>query len=257
MLFFVALFVEYFWVRKFLLIYENANVIHRWGFGDDATGGMWDVPRFRDIPLGYEKVPSSEFLDLVASWLSNLQRGVSLFFLRFCHLCYLMGLKLIPFFCLFACRMARGHEETSTSQAGCKRRTSRETPIVSSLVAAIFLEELRSFSQVLADIRPEVADGLATPTIEGADIIVYFTSEQFTAGLRFPIMSLVKQFLHFTKAPPVLVYLNVFWILMGCSVLNLPYQLDISLVEICFIYTLKLGVGAVYLCWPIAPGCYL
>ena len=27
---------------------------------------------FRDIPLGYEKVPSSEFLDLVASWLSNL-----------------------------------------------------------------------------------------------------------------------------------------------------------------------------------------
>ena len=30
---------------------------------------------------------------------------------------------------------------------------------------------------------------------------------------------------------------------MGCSVLNLLYQLDISLVEICFIYTLKLGVG--------------
>ena len=30
---------------------------------------------------------------------------------------------------------------------------------------------------------------------------------------------------------------------MGCSVLNLLYQLDILLVEICFIYTLKLGVG--------------
>ena len=28
---------------------------------------------------------------------------------------------------------------------------------------------------------------------------------------------------------------------MGCSVLNLLYQLDISLVEICFVYTLKLG----------------
>ena len=28
---------------------------------------------------------------------------------------------------------------------------------------------------------------------------------------------------------------------MGCSVLNSLYQLDISLVEICFIYTLKLG----------------
>ena len=30
---------------------------------------------------------------------------------------------------------------------------------------------------------------------------------------------------------------------MGCSVLNFLYQLDISLVEICFIYTLKLGIG--------------
>ena len=30
---------------------------------------------------------------------------------------------------------------------------------------------------------------------------------------------------------------------MGCSVLNSLYQLDISLVEICFIYTLKLEIG--------------
>ena len=31
--------------------------------------------------------------------------------------------------------------------------------------------------------------------------------------------------------------------LMGCSVLNFLYQLDISLVEICFVYTLELGTG--------------
>ena len=30
---------------------------------------------------------------------------------------------------------------------------------------------------------------------------------------------------------------------MGCSLLNFLYQLEISLVEICFIYTLKLGIG--------------
>ena len=30
---------------------------------------------------------------------------------------------------------------------------------------------------------------------------------------------------------------------MGCSVLNFLYLLDISLVEICFIYILKLGIG--------------
>ena len=39
----------------------------------------------------------------------------------------------------------------------------------------------------------------------------------------------------------MLIHPNVFRILMGCSVLNFYYQLDISLVEICFVYMLKLG----------------
>ena len=41
----------------------------------------------------------------------------------------------------------------------------------------------------------------------------------------------------------MLIHSNVFRILMGCSVLNFLYLLDISLIEIFFIYTLKLGVG--------------
>ena len=40
----------------------------------------------------------------------------------------------------------------------------------------------------------------------------------------------------------MLIHPNIFRILMGCSVLKFLYQLDISLVEISFIYTLKLGV---------------
>ena len=72
---------------------------------------------------------------------------------------------------------------------------------------------------------------------------MYFTKEQLAAGLRFPISSLVKHFLHFFGAPPALIHPNAIRILTGCSVLNLPYQLDISLVEVCFIYTLKLGHG--------------
>ena len=57
--------------------------------------------------------------------------------------------------------------------------------------------------------------------------------------------------MHFTRAPPALITLTVFQILMGFSVLNLLYQLHIFLVEICFIYTLKLGVGAAFLCRPM------
>ena len=48
--------------------------------------------------------------------------------------------------------------------------------------------------------------------------------------------------MYFTKAPPVLIHPNVVRILIGCNVLNFLYQMDISLVEICFIYTLKLGI---------------
>ena len=61
---------------------------------------------------------------IVTSGLSNLKRGISFVLKGFFRLRCLIGLKLIPFFCLFACRMARGHEETSTSQAGRKRGTS-------------------------------------------------------------------------------------------------------------------------------------
>ena len=150
--------------------------------------------------------------------------------------------------------MTRSHKEACTSQAGRKRGTPWETPIVNSLVTAMFVEELRSFKQVPATIGLEVLDGAATSTIGTTNNAVYFTRKQFAAGLCVPIPSLVKQFLHFTRAPLALIYSNVFRILMGCSVLNSLYQLDISLVEICFIYTLKLGFGAAHLCRPTASG---
>ena len=139
--------------------------------------------------------------------------------------------------------MARGQEETSTSQAGRRRGTPRESPTASCLVVAMSVEELRSFCQVPTDISLELLDGATVSTVGAADDAIYFTWEQFAAGLHFPISSLMKQFLHFTQAPPALIHLNVFWILMGCSGLNFLYQLNISLVEVFLIYTLKLGIG--------------
>ena len=96
--FFVALFVEYFWVKKFLFLFEGAIIVRRRGSSDDAAGGVWDIPRFGEIPLGSAKVPSSGFLGHVTSGLLNLQRGISFVFRGFCRLCCLMGLKLIPIF---------------------------------------------------------------------------------------------------------------------------------------------------------------
>ena len=72
---------------------------------------------------------------------------------------------------------------------------------------------------------------------------MFFTREQLAAELRFPVPALIKQFLHFTRAPPALVHPNVIHILIGCNVLNFLYQLDLSLVEICFAYSLILRRG--------------
>ena len=72
---------------------------------------------------------------------------------------------------------------------------------------------------------------------------MFFTHEQLATELRFPVPAIVKQFLHFTRVPPALVHPNVIHILIGCSVLNFLYQLDLSLVEICFTYSLILRRG--------------
>ena len=138
--------------------------------------------------------------------------------------------------------MARGHEEVSNNQVGRQRGTPREMATASSLVVAMSTEELRLYNQVPAEISLELSNSPTTSIIEVANNVIYFTREQFASRLSFPVPSLMKQFLHFTWAPPTLEHPYVFWILMGCSVLNSLYQLDISLVEICFIYTLKLGI---------------
>ena len=144
--------------------------------------------------------------------------------------------------------MARGHEETSTSQVGRKRGPNRESPSASSSISSISVDEVRSYFQILEDIDFELSEGLAKSTMGDKYNVVFFTREQLTVGLCFPVSSMVKQFLHFTKAPPAYIHPNAIRILTGCCVLNLLYQLDLSLVEVCFAYTLRLAhYGRLYM----------
>ena len=64
--------------------------------------------------------------------------------------------------------------------------------MISNLVAAMSIEDLRSFRQVPAAIRLEVSDDTATSTIGETYNDVYFTRGQFAGGVCFPIPSLVK-----------------------------------------------------------------
>ena len=137
--------------------------------------------------------------------------------------------------------MVSGQDKTSTSQARRKKGPSRELPIESSLVSSMSMEEFRSYCQIHDSISLELSKGSPTSTVGETDSVVYFTREQFAVELHFPVSSLVKWFLHVSRAPPALIHSNTVRILMGCSLLNLLYRLDISLVEICFVYMLKLG----------------
>ena len=112
---------------------------------------------------------------------------------------------------------------TSTSPVGRRRGPSRDTPSASSIISSLSMEELRSYYQIPDNIDFELPDGPAKSTFGKEDGAVYFTRKQLSIGLRFPVSSLIKQFLHFFKASPALIHPNVIQILTGCSVLNLLY----------------------------------
>ena len=137
--------------------------------------------------------------------------------------------------------MARGQEETSTSgrPGGCLRAT----PSTSSIISSLMMEELMAYCEVPDRIDLRLIERTDKPTLGGEHNGVFFTREHLAVGLRFPVSALVKQYLHFTRAPPALIHPNVIRILIGCCVLNHLYQLDLSLVELCIIYFLRVGQG--------------
>ena len=78
---------------------------------------------------------------------------------------FFYGPQVDPFSFLFACRTEIRHEKVSTSQSRCRRGTPWDTPITSSLIAAMSAEELRFYSQILAEISLKTSDGAATSTV--------------------------------------------------------------------------------------------
>ena len=117
-----------------------------------------------------------------------------------------LGSGLIFIFFLSTCRMARGQEETSTSQPGCKRGPTRGVSFIGSIISSLSLEELRAYYQIPDDIDVVLLEGPAENTVGDEYNAVFFTREELAVGLHFPVSSLVKQFLHFTRAPPTLIY---------------------------------------------------
>ncbi|KAL6335871.1 hypothetical protein AAG906_003496 [Vitis piasezkii] len=49
------------------------------------------------------------------------------------------------------------------------------------------------------------------------------------------------KFLHYTQIPTAYIYPNIVRVLMGCNILNMLFHLDLSLLEVFFVYTIKRG----------------
>ena len=87
-------------------------------------------------------------------------------------------------------------------------------------------------------------DVVSTEKVEGRAII--FSKEQFNAGLRFPLPTLFKEFLHFSQIPPAFIHPNIVRVLMGCSIINILFNLDLTLLEVIFVYFLKKGKNDIF-----------
>ena len=137
-------------------------------------------------------------------WIQWVHIGSHLLPVWYCDL----GLIFIflPPLLLSTCSMARGQEETSTSQAGCRWGPSRESPSTSSIISSLSMDEVRSYCKILEDIEFELSEGPTKSTVGEEYNTVFFTREQLATRLRFPVSSLVKQFLHLTRAPPAYIH---------------------------------------------------
>ena len=102
-------------------------------------------------------------------------------------------------------------------------------------------QEFKKRFRVLYRVAIRLMDGGPVSTENEPFNATVFSNEQFNVGLYFPLPSLFKKFLHFTKILLAFLHLNALRVLTGCSNLNMLYHLDLSLLEVLFIYTIKMN----------------
>ena len=148
--------------------------------------------------------------------------GACFLLLDFCHVGSVSAL---------VSRMSANKEVASSSSSGDAHAEKS--------VDKLSVKEFRERFCIPNGVFVELTDGEAVSTEKTEDNAIFFTNEQFNVGLRFPLLSLFKEFLHFTQIPPAYIHPNMVRVLMGCSILVMLFNLDLSLLEVLFIYSIK------------------
>lgn len=106
--------------------------------------------------------------------------------------------------------------------------------------------EFRECFHIPNDISMHLVDDAPTSTKKESPNAIFFKKEQFNAGLRLPLPSFFKQFLHFTKIPSTFIHPNTVRVLMGCNILDMPFHLNLYLLEVLFVYTIKMSGKGIF-----------
>lgn len=135
-------------------------------------------------------------------------------------------------------------DATSTSAAGNGKNGGRvEASSVCSNskkpTELLFEREFREPFYILNGISVHLVDEDPTFIEKEAPSTIFFNKELFNAGLRLPLLSLFKQFLHYTKIPLAFIHPNIVRVLMGCNILDMLFHLDLSLLEVFFVYSIS------------------
>ena len=136
-------------------------------------------------------------------------------------------------------RMSANKEATSSSSSGQSGKVASGDVHAEKSVDKLNVREFRERFCISNGVSVQLVEGEAMSTEKSEDNAIIFTKEQFNARLRFPLPSLFKEFLHFTQIPPAYIHPNMVWVLMGCSILSMLFNLDLSLLEVLFIYSIK------------------
>ena len=92
--------------------------------------------------------------------------------------------------------MVRGREETSTS--GHPGWRPQAKPSASNVIVSVTIEELKVYCEVPDNIDLRLMERADDSTLGGEHNGVFFTRVHLAGGLRFPVLAIVKQFLHCT-----------------------------------------------------------
>ena len=134
----------------------------------------------------------------------------------------------------------------SSSAVGPNGKGGSGRPYPRKPIEALNEQEFRDRFCLPNGVSVQLVDGDPMPTEKVAHNAIYFTNEQFNAGFRFPLPSLFKEFLHYTQIPSIYIHPNIVQVLMGCSILNMLFNLDLSLLEVLFVYTIKKGKNDIF-----------